>query len=225
MLPCYCERAVPNPSIWKESLTWDCSSDTLCTRGEFGRVTQWLHQLGRHRFLVSRTLNAFGGAPHIGMDDQFRSLFWQELVASVKYTQQTLPDIPIVLSGDANVWWPELHLGRERPRDRFIFPYIRELLEGCGLSLRNPFARATHVAGAALDMVFISEECVTEHCTVHQGDGWESNHSGRLSCVSSELVVIPSYRSMLSRDKRLLLHTRNASELQENVFGNQNFYV
>ena len=31
------------------------------------------------------------------------------------------------------------------------------------LSLRNPLARATHVAGAALDMVFISEECVTEY--------------------------------------------------------------
>ena len=77
-------------------------------------------------------------APHIGVDDQFRSLFWQELVASVKHTQWTLPDTPIILSGDANVWWPEFHLGRERPRDRFIFPYIRELLEGCGLSLRNP---------------------------------------------------------------------------------------
>ena len=110
-------------------------------------------------------------APHVGMDDQFRSLFWQELVASVKHTQRTLPDTPIVLSGDANVWWPEFHLGRERPRDRFIFPYIRELLEGCGLSLRNPLARTTHVAGAALDMVFISEECVTEHFIVHQGDG------------------------------------------------------
>ena len=64
--------------------------------------------------------------------------------------------------------------GRERPRDRFIFPCIRELLEGCGLSLRtpppSPLARATHVAGAALDMVFISE-CVTEHFAVHQGDG------------------------------------------------------
>ena len=56
----------------------------------------------------------------------------------MKHTQRTLPDTPIVLSGDANVWWPEFHLGRERPRDRFVFPYIRELLEACGLSLRNP---------------------------------------------------------------------------------------
>ena len=57
-------------------------------------------------------------APHVGMDDQFRSLFWQELVASVKHTQRTLPGTRVVLSGDANVCWPEFHLGRERPRGR-----------------------------------------------------------------------------------------------------------
>ena len=83
------------------------------------------------------------------MDDQFRSLFW-----SVKHTQWTLPDTPVVLSGDANVWWPEFHLGWERPRDRF-FPNIHELLEGCGLS-QKPFC-------VAVNMVFISEECVTEY--------------------------------------------------------------
>ena len=33
--------------------------------------------------------------------------------------------------------------------------------------------------------------------------------------------MIPSSRSMLSRDKRLLLDTWNTSGLQENVFGNQ----
>ena len=27
-----------NPSIWKESFTMDCSSDTHSTRGEFGRA-------------------------------------------------------------------------------------------------------------------------------------------------------------------------------------------
>ena len=31
--------------FWKESLTWDCSSDTLCTREEFGRVTYWSQTL------------------------------------------------------------------------------------------------------------------------------------------------------------------------------------
>ena len=42
-----------------------------------------------------------------------------------------------------------------------------------------------------------------------------------LSYVSSPLAVIPSSRSMLSRDKRLPLDTWNTSGLQENVFGNQ----
>ena len=40
-----CERPVKHPSIWKESLTWIGSSDTHCTRGEFGRVTYWLQTL------------------------------------------------------------------------------------------------------------------------------------------------------------------------------------
>ena len=42
----------------------------------------------------------------------------------------------------------------------------------------------------------------------------ESNHS-------SQPAAIPSFRSMLSRDKRLPLDTWNASGPQENVFGNQ----
>ena len=53
----------------------------------------------------------------------------------------------------------------------------------------------------------------------------ESNHSGRLSYVSSQLAMIPSSRSMLRRDKRLPLDTWNTSGSQENVFGNQFFYV
>ena len=51
--------------------------------------------------------------------------------------------------------------------------------------------------------------------------GVESNHSGRLSHVSSQLAMIPSSRSMLSRDKRLPLDTWNTPGPQENVFGNQ----
>ena len=47
----------------------------------------------------------------------------------------------------------------------------------------------------------------------------ESNFSG--SCVSSQPTMIPSYRSMLSRDKRLPPDTWNTSGFQENVFGNQ----
>ena len=49
----------------------------------------------------------------------------------------------------------------------------------------------------------------------------EPNYSGRLSHVSSQPVMIPSSRSLLSRDKRLPLDTWNTSVLQENVFGNQ----
>ena len=49
----------------------------------------------------------------------------------------------------------------------------------------------------------------------------KSNHSGRLSYVSKQPAIMPSSRSMLSRDKRLPLDTWNTSGLQENVFGNQ----
>ena len=42
-----------------------------------------------------------------------------------------------------------------------------------------------------------------------------------VSYVSSQPAMIPSSRSMLSRDKRLPLDTWNTSGLQENVFGNQ----
>ena len=49
----------------------------------------------------------------------------------------------------------------------------------------------------------------------------ESNYSGGLSHVSSQPAMIPSSRSMLSRDKHLPLDTWNTSGLQENVFGNQ----
>ena len=49
----------------------------------------------------------------------------------------------------------------------------------------------------------------------------ESNFCGRLSHVSSQLVMIPSSRSLLSRDKRLPLDTWNQSGLQDNVLGKQ----
>ena len=49
----------------------------------------------------------------------------------------------------------------------------------------------------------------------------ESNCRGRLSHGSSQIVMIPSSRSMLSRDKRLPLDTSNQSRVQENVFSNQ----
>ena len=49
----------------------------------------------------------------------------------------------------------------------------------------------------------------------------ESNFCGRLSHVSSQPAMIPSSRSLLSRDNRLLVGTWNHFGVQENVFGNQ----
>ena len=49
----------------------------------------------------------------------------------------------------------------------------------------------------------------------------ESNHSGRLSHVSSQPEMIPNSRALLSRDKRLPLDTWSQSGVQENAFGNQ----
>ena len=48
----------------------------------------------------------------------------------------------------------------------------------------------------------------------------ESNYSGNFSHVPSQPAVVPSSRSMLSRDKRMPLDTWNFSETQGNVFGN-----
>ena len=43
----------------------------------------------------------------------------------------------------------------------------------------------------------------------------ESNCSGRLSHVSSQPVMTPSFRALLSRDKRLPLDTWNQSGLEK----------
>ena len=48
----------------------------------------------------------------------------------------------------------------------------------------------------------------------------ESNYSGKCSHVPSQPAVIPSPRSMLSRDKRFPLDTWNLFEPHGNVFGN-----
>ena len=53
----------------------------------------------------------------------------------------------------------------------------------------------------------------------------ESNFCGRLSDVSSQPAMIPSSRSLLSRDKRLPLATWSQSGLQENIFWKSIFYV
>ena len=48
----------------------------------------------------------------------------------------------------------------------------------------------------------------------------ESNFSGKFSHVPSQPAVIPSPRSMLSRDRSMPLDTWNLSGTQGNVFGN-----
>ena len=49
---------------------------------------------------------------------------------------------------------------------------------------------------------------------------FESNYSGHLSHVPSQPAVVPSPRSMLSRDRSMPLDTWNLPETQGNVCGN-----
>ena len=95
------------------------------------------------------------------------------------------PNFALVTAGDANVWLPYFRLNRQRSRDNAIFPYIQQLLD-LGLTIINPQSRATHVAGAALDLVFVSTHLECDHFTVHQGDS---------CCVSS-----PACSSSLTSD-------------------------
>ena len=53
----------------------------------------------------------------------------------------------------------------------------------------------------------------------------ESNYTGRLSDVSSQFAVIPSSRSMRSRDKRLPLDIWNTLGLQENILAINLLYL
>ena len=66
----------------------------------------------------------------------------------------------------------------------------------------------------------MQEQMISMNCSLEFQD-IESNYSGRLCHVSSEPVMIPSPRALLSRDKRLPLDTWNQSGSLENVFGNQ----
>ena len=53
----------------------------------------------------------------------------------------------------------------------------------------------------------------------------ESNTAEKFSHVPSQRAVVPSPRSMLSRDRSLLLDTWNLSESQGNVFWQSTPYV
>ena len=73
------------------------------------------------------------------------------------------PNSALVIAGDANVWLPHFRLNRLR--SNAVFPYIQQLLD-LGLTIINPQSRATHVAGAALDLVFVSTHLECGHFTV-----------------------------------------------------------
>ena len=74
---------------------------------------------------------------------------------------------PMILAGDANVWHPHVDLGPVLS-DALIIPFIDVFISSCGLRLCNPRGEATHIAGAALDLFFISSTC-REDLSVHNG--------------------------------------------------------
>ena len=92
--------------------------------------------------------------------------------------------LPMVLAGDANVWHLHFHLGRVRPVDNLIIPFIDLLLSSCDLVLCNPADQPTHNAGAALDLVFVSSTCPAA-VRVHDGH----------NCCEHALACCPLLRS------------------------------
>ena len=79
-------------------------------------------------------------------------------------------DLPLLVTGDANVWHPEFSLGRSRSQDDLIVPLVDLLVSSCGFALINPRDQATHDAGAALDLVFVSADCPST-LRIHDGIG------------------------------------------------------
>ena len=73
---------------------------------------------------------------------------------SATHVVSVFSNFALVIAGDANVWLPYFRLNRLRSRENAIFPYIQQLLD-LGLTIINPQSRATHAAGAALDLVFL----------------------------------------------------------------------
>ena len=51
-------------------------------------------------------------APHFGLPEVDRVVFWQELVFFARHVRSTM-DLPLLV-GDANVWHPEFSLGCSR---------------------------------------------------------------------------------------------------------------
>ena len=85
----------------------------------------------------------------------------QELVAIARRVHIEVR-LPMIFAGDAN-------LGPSCSADNMIVPFIDLLISSCGLVLCNPRDRATHNAGAALDLVCASSSSPVT-VRVHDGD-------------------------------------------------------
>ena len=99
----------------------------------------------------------------------------------------------MVIAGDANVWLPYFSLGRSRSVDNLVVPFIDLLISSCGLI--NPPDQASHVAGAALDLMLISSHCPCSmldsglQCCVEAPGCCSIMGSDHYLCVASSLNV------------------------------------
>ena len=138
-----------------------------------------------------------------------RVAFWQELTVTVRHVRSTV-DLPMVIvAGDANVWHPYFSLGRSRSVDNLVVPFIDLLITSCGFRLINPPDQATHVAGAALDLMLISSHCPCS-MLVHSGLQCCVEAPGCCPIVGSDHYLCVASASLVHRpahvqSRRLLL--------------------
>ena len=100
---------------------------------------------------------------------QFGGESSQELCAFAHSTHRMRVLLRLELAGDANVWHPHFTVGRSRSADDMIVPFIELLISSCRLVLCNPRDKATHYAGAALDLICSSSNSPMT-VRVHDGD-------------------------------------------------------
>ena len=108
-------------------------------------------------------------APHVGCPDIDRLQFWQRLYVSIQMVTHEFPEVPLLIAGDSNVWFPGLVNGRPpRPADRLCVEFIRSILHTFGMVICNPVDVPTHRRGAALDLVIAGPDLV-QSVEVHDG--------------------------------------------------------
>ena len=76
-------------------------------------------------------------APHVGIASDTRIQFWRTLAASVHRVSQLHPGIPLLLTGDSNIWFPFFQLGRSRQADAPLLPFVQEILQSHSVVFRN----------------------------------------------------------------------------------------